>query len=403
MARKIRTQKKSWERRRRKRIKRIILILMLAIVGIAAGILINATFPYEEADLCDLFTIEYDGYNTNGTARAVLNDEHADQLLSLVREDYENSKLHLQKVEPEDYVSFRSSLNAFISPNTNLSNGSNITITVAYDKKLAEKLKIDVTSVTRNVTVNGLVQVTKISYDQLFADVEVNYSGISPSLEASVVNNSTHPFLKDVAYEIVEPKEFYTEGDSIEVCAIFDSAAALDMHFLVDESEGLSKVFNAHSDTKYVDTYQDISNGIIQEACSRGMDAFTNANEFGVRIFCEGNLVPVYINKQATFVWGTPRAISAYFKTVLPGYAGTLGYNYNDLDVLYEVSLSQADGKACTAYCVVRFSNFIKNADGSISYDFTNPKIVSASYYSKRVKENVVDAYIGEYEVNKVL
>lgn len=396
-------QKKSWVRRRRRMIKRIIALVLLLIIGVVAGFLINASFPYEEADLCDMFSIVYGGYETTGTAEAVMNDAVVDELLSKVKEDYDDALIHLKKVDPEDYVNFRSSLNAVLTPAENLSNGSIVTMTVMYDKKLAEKLKIDVISITRKISVNSLLRATTISNEQLFEDVSVSFSGISPTLTASVVNSSAHPFLQSVVYEIVEPREYYAEGDTVEVCAFFDPDEALNMQYVVDESENYTKVYTATSNSAYVTNYSDVSNSIIQEAVSAGTKAFTNANEYGVRIFCEGHLVPVYINKQATFVWGSPRAISAYFKTVFPEHAGKLGNNYNDLDIIYEVPISQADGTACKSYCVVRFSNFVKNGDGSISYDFSNPKIISASYFAERVRKNVVDSYVNKYDVNKVL
>jgi len=402
MAAAARRQQKSWVRRRRRRIRITILLILFVVLAVGAGFVVYSTFPYEQADLTEMFTVEYDGYDTKGTAETVICDAKVDELLLAVREDYDNALLPLKKVEPEDYAKFRSSLTATVTPSGSLANGSVINMTVMYDKSLADKLKIDVTSVTKTITVDGLVRVTTISNDQLFQDVSVSFSGISPKLTPTVINNSTHPVLKDVVYEIMEPKEFYAEGDDVEVCAIFDKNAVLTQQFVIDESQYCSKIYTATSDAAYVSDYNDITSDIIQAAITAGNAAFVNANEYGVRIFCEAHLVPVYINKQATFNWGSPRALSAYFKTVFPENAGKLGFNYNDLDIIYEVSISQADGKSCKSYCVVRFSDFIKNADGSISYDFSNPKIMSASYYSSRVKQNVVDFYVGSYDVNKI-
>ena len=397
-------QLKAWERRRRRRIRIFWLILLLIAIAVAAVILIHAAMPYEQADLCELFTIEYGGYNTNGTAEAIMNDAAVDELLSKVKEDYDNAWIHYTNPDPEDYVKFRSSLVANLSATSGLSNGSAVSLTVAYDKKLADKLKIDVTSINDVYTVDSLVRATVLSVDQMFADVNVEFSGISPQLTATVSNNSTHPFLSTVLYEIVEPREYYSEGNEVKVVAIYDADAAFEKQYVVDAPDtGCAKIYTATSDAKYVSSYTDIPSSLVSEAVEAGKAAFVNANEYGVRIFCEGNLVPVYINKQATFEWGSARALSAYFKAVLPENAGKLGNNYNDLDVIYETSLTQADGKSCKCYCAVRFSNIVMNGDGSLSYDFSNPKIMSASYFSARVKKNVVDSYMGDYEIEKVL
>ena len=398
-----RRTRRSAIRRRKRRMKIAFGVLFVAFLGVVAGVLIHAALPYKTIDLDNYFTLNYGGYNTNGTAEAVLDETAVDSLLAEVKEDYENSHIHYSQVDAEDYVNFRSSLSATVSPSVGLSNGSVVTVTCHCDEALAKKLKIDVDGYTKQITVNSLMRATTISNDQLFEDVEVTFVGVSPNLTMGVTNTSEHPFLKTVTYEIVDAKDNYAEGDEVELRAVFDPQAALDMQYVVDENASCSYTYTATATSSYVSSASDISSDIIQEAVSAGAKAFTNANEYGVRIFCEGNLVPVYINKQATFVWGSPRALSAYFKVAYADEAGKLGTNYNDLDIIYECNISQADGVNCSAYCVVRFSNFIKNEDGSISYDFSNPSIMSASYYSARVKKNVVDSYTGKCEIDKVL
>ena len=160
--------------------------------------------------------------------------------------------------------------------------------------------------------------------------------------------------------------------------------------------------YTATSDSSYIKSASDLPADIIREAIQAGKKAFTDANEYGVRIFCEANLVPVYINKKATFTYGTPNYVSSYFKSVFPEKAGELGLSYNDLDIIYDVVISQADGKSCTAYGAVRFSDIIKNSDGSYSYDFSSPQLLSVSYLSSRVKANVVDSYKKSHEIERV-
>ena len=141
---------------------------------------------------------------------------------------------------------------------------------------------------------------------------------------------------------------------------------------------------------------------LLKKAIEAGKSAFTDANEYGVRIFCEANLVPVYINKKATFTYGKVNYVSSYFKTVFPEKAGDLGLSYNDLDIIYDVRISQADGTACTAYGAVRFSDIIKNSDGTYTYDLSSPQLLSVSFYSARVKKNVVDSYANTHNVERI-
>lgn len=395
--------KQSWELRRRRRIRAAIAVLVILLAGAIAAMIAKAMLPYESVNLCDLFTIEYGGYNTHGTAKAVLNDAAVDLLLTNLKDDYDDAFIHLQKPDPEDYAKFRSSLNAELSSTTGLSNGSTISLTVSYDKELAKVLKLDVETVMTSITVNSLQRATVISNDQLFEDVDVTFAGISPNVTVSIANNSQHPFLSSVSYEIVEPKGSYSEGDQIEVLAVFDASKAMEQQYVVDENASCSRMYDVVSSSAYVRDAADISSSIISEAVSAGEKAFTDANEYGVRIYCEANLVPVYVNKKATFEWVEHKAISAYFKAVFDETAGENGNDYNDLDIIYECVMTQADGVKCKCYCAVRFSNFVKNSDGSISCDFSNHSIMSASYLSARVKKNVVDSYVNTHEVTKVL
>ena len=57
---------------------------------------------------------------------------------------------------------------------------------------------------------------------------------------------------------------------------------------------------------------------------------------------------------------------------------------------------------SCTAYGAVRFTNIVKNSDGTYSYDFSDPSLISVSYLSSHVKKNVVDSFYSTHEVERV-
>lgn len=153
---------------------------------------------------------------------------------------------------------------------------------------------------------------------------------------------------------------------------------------------------------EYVTSAAELTDELVKEAAEAGKEAFVNANEYGVRIFCEANLVPVYVNKKATFEWLKPTLLSVYFKSVKPEAAGQNGNNYNDLDLIYFVKITQADGVTCDAEAVVRFSNIIKRSDGTFEYDFSNAKIISASYSNSSIVKNVVGRYEDTYNIEKL-
>ncbi len=359
--------------------------------------------PYESIDLTSLAKVEFSGINGDGNVTVSVDDSAVDALLSSVKEDYDSSWFHAEKVEDSDYAKFRQSLDFSVPNSTALINGANVTVIGTCDRQIAKKLKIDIKNNKESYTVNGLQNATKISSDEVFDGLKVSFTGISPDLTISLENTSPNPLVSRMIFEIVEPKEYYAAGDVVTVQAKYTEEMCTETGYVVDKPmEECTRDYVAGSDAEYISSAADLPSSVLKEAIEAGKKAFADANEYGVRIFCEANLVPVYINQKATFTYGTPKYISSYFKSVFPEKAGDLGLSYNDLDIIYEVRISQADGTACTAYGAVRFSDIIKNSDGSCSYDFSSPSILSESYFSARVKKNVVDSYSGSYDIERV-
>ena len=361
------------------------------------------SLPYETIELSELAKVEYEGFNNDGVATVTVDEEAVDSLLASVKSAHDNAWFHTQDVEDGDYVLFRQSLSFSLPQSIALSNGMQIPVLGSCNDTVAEKLKIKVSEKNGTATVDGLQNVTKISVDEVFKDLNVTFAGISPALTIAIENNSTQPLVKKMIFGIEEPKEFYSEGDVVTIKAECTDDMCRETGFVVDKSAGeCERQYTATCDSAYLTSASQLPSDVLQKAITEGKRAFTDANEYGVRIFCEANLVPVYINKKATFQYGSPNYVSSYFKTVLPEKAGTLGNSYNDLDIIYDVVISQADGKSCTAYAAVRFSNIIKNADGSLSYDFSDPSLLSESYFSARVKKVVVDSNYDSHNVERV-
>ncbi|MCR5688279.1 MAG: hypothetical protein K6G58_09695 [Lachnospiraceae bacterium] len=359
--------------------------------------------PYETVELADLAKVEFSGINGEGVATASVDDDAVDALLSSVKEEHDSSWFSNDEVEDGDYAKFRQSLTYSVPNGMGLFNGAEVTVVGACDRQIAKKLKIDIKGSSGTFTVNGLRDAVKLSMDEVFAGLKVSFSGISPNLEISLENTSPNPLVGRMKFEILNPQEYYAEGDTVRIQAVYTEDMCIETGYAVDlPAEECVKEYSASGDSAYLSSASELPSDILEKAIQAGKSAFTDANEYGVRIFCEANLVPVYINKKATFTYGTPKYISSYFKTVHPEKAGDLGLSFNDLDIIYEVKISQADGVSCNAYGAVRFSDICKSTDGSYSYDFSEPVILSESYFSERVKKNVVESYKDSYDIERV-
>ncbi|HOO27680.1 MAG TPA: hypothetical protein PLU43_04390 [Lachnospiraceae bacterium] len=393
----------SWERRQRRRIQIIIRAILLCVLCVAVIIAVKIFLPYETLNLSECFDVSYSGYNTKGSAVLTLDETKLDEVLTKVKSDYDTALFHTKECSDTDYDSFAKSISAEVQDAENLSNGSKYTVSYQYDESLAKKLNIKVLSKSSDVTVAGLTTPVVLTMDDLFQDIEVEFTGTSPNITMEIVNNSTNSFIQSMVFNPEEYQEYYATGDVVEIRAYFSEEECLKQHYAIDTpSEECIKEYTVEGTDSYVSSASELSEELIEEAITAGKSAFVNANEYGVRIFCEANLVPVYINKKATFEWLTPSLISAYFKSVKSEAAGQDGNNYNDLDLIYFVRITQADGVTCDAEAVVRFSNIIIKSDGTYEYDFSDPKIISASHSNASIVKNVVDKYEDTYEIEKL-
>lgn len=402
----MRKSKTSWQKRKRRRTKMILGATLLCAITVVLLMLLWSIISYDVVDLSDYATYTYGGYNHKGTVDVTVDTEKVSQLIRHLKDTYNDRLIHIYKCEDEDYNAFYNSLSATMNVPDNLSNGSEYSYTINYDKELARKLRLSVKKDTKTVTVTGLVTATVLKLDDVFKDVSLELDGMSPDITATVVNNSMDPFVSGMVFAIVEPKEKYSIGDVIKIRAYFSEEECLNKHFVVEKtSEECIKEYVVEGLPEYIQKADELPKEIIDEAVSRAKDAFTDAAalEYGLRVYSEANIMYVVDpkTKKYTFRWDSFRPISAYFKVPYNG-AGESGKSYNDIDVCFAFVMTQADGKKCDGEAVVRYTNISKTADGMYKYDFSNPKIISASHFDSRIKKNVISNYENDYSIEKL-
>ncbi len=393
----------SWERRRRKTIRITVATVCFFVIAVAAFIAYRLFMPYETWDLRQFYTVSFDGYDTNGHAVVTPDDVMIRGAIEALKTDYREALIHLNTCTDEDYAAFMASLQPMILTSGKLSNGSAVSVSYAYDAALAAKLNVNIEGDMETVTVEGLPVVTILSKEDLFRDLKIRMSGISPDVIVSIVNESTDPFLKSVVYQPLEVKDRYANGDVMSVRAFYSAEDALAKLYAVDAApEECVMDYTISVEQSYVTSALELPQSFVDTAADAGLLAFTDANEYGVRIFCEANLVPVYVNKQTTFTWGDVKFRSAYFKCTKEEYLGTRENHYNDLDIIYETSIKQANGVSCPCYAVVRFSDLLLGENGSVSADLSHPKVMSADYRVDNIHKTVSGAYEETHIVTKV-
>lgn len=302
----------------------------------------------------------------------------------------------------EAYGSFFETVQVEFSKFTELTNGDEITITYKYDKEMAKRYNIKVKAQDMHYTVTGLVDPIPVSQNELFEGVEVEFSGIAPMVEATL-NCDNSKFKDMVSYEIIGDKQYYDIGESVQVRAIFEDEDLAEADYVSEvASEDCIEGYVVEGVDRYVTSTDEISDEMLASFKKEALSLFTDANEYGMRIFCDAGLVPVYINKKTTFVWQSPNYISAYLNVLKEENYGKTGTHVNDIKLCFESVISQADGTACKAEVVVRYQDVIIRADGTIDLNLESGDIISADRRDSHIKALVNNKVDDDYESEKI-
>ncbi|MBR5406225.1 MAG: hypothetical protein IK111_01150 [Lachnospiraceae bacterium] len=376
--------------------------LIVAIGGAAVYVAVNAT-ESDALELSDYFELSYDGYNGSGSVSVERNDDMLLNDVKVIMASRHEAVFKDKKVTDDDFLRFAAGIEALPDKEGGLKNGDEIILSYLYDEELSRRLKININASEAVYTVKGLSNAAPLSVDDLFKDLEVTFEGTSPDITMTINNNSDNPLISTLVFAPETEQERYALGDVVRVRCYFDEKTGRNDRYYVDAASGeCVREYTVSGCGRYVTDVSEIPANAISQAVSEGRKAFVDANEYGVRIFCEAHLVPVYINQQATFRYLSPSIEEIYFKSVNPGEAGKTGNDYNELDLIYNVQITQADGVTCPCHAVVRFSNFKLTTDGILAYDMCEPTIMSASYNHSSIIKNVITKYEDSYSIEKL-
>ncbi len=377
-------------------------VVLLAIIGL---IYFNAFFSYATIDMKDCVTVQYSGYHSNGSVTAVLNQDKIKKILDNAYSRYQVVPVHFQEHTQAEYESLYDSISCSVDQSENLHNGDEVVLSFAYDEALADRLKVDCIGREQKIVIENLPEATVISQDELFDMIEVKMKGASPEISVEIVKNMSDTFLQTVLFSVEPSQMWYQEGDEITVRASWDEAAAVKANIKIDaEPADCTKTYQIEGFDQYLSAADQIPEEMIEEANAAGKAIFkeANANEYGQRVFTEAGIVVDWTGGKTSFVWSNPVLISAYFKSIKQEAVGTQGLDYNDLDFIYYVTLSQGDGKSCKAEVAVRVDNLMKKADGTYEMNLENVEIVSASYNNRSIVQNIITKYEDNYNIEKL-
>ncbi|HAG68907.1 MAG TPA: hypothetical protein DCL38_02925 [Lachnospiraceae bacterium] len=400
------------KRRRRRRVKKrsgkktigiiALVILIVTAIAVITAVIISRR-DYATISLKDFYFKTYSGYNGKGSIELKLDEGRFNEKITEALDNFNRSPFKDRDITEEDYRRLITTMKVTPPPAYSLKNGDSVRILYSCDLALAGRLNIRIEGREETLDIKGLKEARTLTVDDLFRDVSLSFSGQSPELTLTVLNESTDEFISNIVFSPVEPKEFYASGETVPVRAFFSEADCLAGQISVEKpSQECIREFTVEGVDEYLSSAKELPEEVIREAAEAGEKAFVDANQWGVRVFIEAGLVPVYVNKQATFKWLTPSVNKIYFKSVKEKASGKNGNNYNDLDIIYTCDMTQADGVTTSVRAVVRFSDIIRHPDGTLSYDFSEPAIISASHIAGNITKVVVDYFENDYYIEEI-
>jgi len=391
------------KRRKRAFIQRIILAVLLIVFIVCMVILTSALKSGYELDPTNVISVHYSGYNGMASAEVVIDQEKLTGELNAAYDKYHKSIWPLiKKLKIEDYQALSKDFTSSLDKTSEISNGDEIKITLDYDKDLADKLKVSLKYTEIPLTVADVSEGTVLSQEDIFKDVSIQVEGVSPRLLINLVNNSEDEFLQNVTYTIKDEKEFYRNGETVTVQAVYDSEQAVLARYDLPAGTPEKQYTISNEYLRYVDSTADIPTEVLKEAIERGKECFTGANEYGLRIFTEAGLPYTWVGTQDyTFEWSEPRIISSYVETVKDEYIDNLDKTYNYLELAYEVHIEQANGVGCDAEAVVCFDSMTIDKDGKVNLNENSAQLYTASYLDKNIKESLNGWFGDDYNLDK--
>lgn len=350
-----------------------VIVFLFLLVGI--GVIVK-TASYEPISLAECSVISVSGFNENGTASVTVN-------------------------AMEEYSEFFATVKAKLDRTEQLKNGDEITISYEFDEDLAKELRLRVNGEDSVATISGLPDGKVIHIEDLFDNLHIEYSGISPCIKIAFENLADDPFLQSIEYEILGEKEHYKNGDTFTILAKFDEEEAIKRTYDIEPgADGYQKTYTIGGFDAYITDASQITPDMLKQLYADGAKLFTSdkAREYGLRIYSEAGVSAHWEGRKTTFSWGNVRVLSSYFNVVTDEAIDTMiGTHCNDVRIVYEVPLSQATGETVVAEAAVQYTDLLVKVDGTIDLKLGEGKIIGASHKNKNIKSLVSDTNSGNY------
>lgn len=342
--------------------------LIVLIVGIAFGGLAYILWQnsFTNIILADCTEVKLSGYDGYGEAEIIL-------------------------AGSPEYSEFFKSVEVSLDKYTGLHNGEIMALSYVCDEELAKECRLRVDSTGVDIEVEGLPVATVYTKDDIFRGLSFSLEGTAPCVQATIENLAIEEPLSNITYSIVGDKAYYDCGDTVSVMATINPEDMANHAYAFElGAEDYYMEYSVPYGERYFTDASEISRDMLEtmEQIGFRLIAESDAKEYGLRIFQgEAHVKPVFVGNKTTFQWSNPNVISAYFHNVTEDGKALRETHTNDVQIVYGVNITQADGQSVRAEIVVQFVDLKENGDGTYDLNVDSGRIVSVSHKDSNIKK----------------
>lgn len=284
-------------------------------------------------DLVDYVSVEFTGYNGDGSANVSIDRSAMLPLLD-------------KQISPATITdSFEA---GGIQNNGKLSNGDVIGVTINYNELLMDNAKVKVKNPTLSFTVEGLKEKQKLD---VFAAVEFGTEGVSPECKINVKYGGDLPYgTFEIVLENGEVTDVYTDrkfknGEKLTLRLTEDALERLGKEYKIDE---ISREYTVEAESAYILTAADLSlenrkalDIIAADFLDEKIEAVTEATDRDARLRLFSNVTGINLG---TLYAGVTSSVKELSMTELKGayvgvgtISGSWGVTVNNQKSVYYI------------------------------------------------------------------
>ena len=348
--------------------KRVIFAGIAALAVILLALILVLTHK-KKIDLNDYVAVEFEGYDSFGTASIDFDyEKFYDDLKDSISERKAKKAAKEMKDSLEDldlsslaedltnineqigYFAVCDGLSWELDKDSELSNGDTITLSFKFDNDIAKKYGIKFVGKDKEFTVTDLEKVKVIDP---FKDIEVTFSGTAPNASASVANNSEDEVAKTLYYNI-EPNYNLSKGDKITVSVDVNEDYILTEYGC--KLSATSKEYTCDNVDFYLTDGEELSEELLTTMKNQTLDTIDS-----------------YFASNADHLKASDKKYVGYY--FLTNKQEDSWYERNIVYVVYSVKVKSVEKefKDSTVYMPVKFTDVLEYAEGTqyVSLDYT--------------------------------